>query len=89
MLIRVFEIPPPDGQFCFGGGKPMTFREVDWFRDDLPEMRPEPRDKPLMGRPEGQSMIREFVAAKVYFDSRKAYLVLSEGGSFTIGYSAP
>ena len=33
--------------------------------------------------------IAEFIRGKRYFDPDKAYLVLHERHSFTIGYSAP
>lgn len=81
MLVRVFEVPPPTGEFLFGGGKDMVFREVDWFRDDeLPAG---------MGTEQGQKVIEEFVKGKRYYIKGRAYLVLAQAGSFTIDYIAP
>ena len=77
MLIRVFEIPAPDGRFCFGAGKPMTFTELDWFRDD--------------GMPEGYlpDDIVDFVTNKRYARGGRPLLVLTESWSVTINYRAP
>ena len=79
-LVRVLEIAPPDGKFCFGGGRPRIFHEQDWFRDDETDM---------METPEGRAQIVEFIKGKNYFNPAKAYLVLHELHTFTIGYSAP
>lgn len=79
MLIRVFKIPPADGRFCFGGGKPMPFTEVDWFRDDD-------------GRTDGEAgreMLICFIKQKNYYSDETPLLVLTERGTFTLNYSAP
>lgn len=82
MLVRVFEVPPPTGEFLFAGGKDVVFHEVDWFRDDeLPAGG--------MGTEHGQMIVEEFVKGKRYIDPNKAYLVLAQAGSFTINYIAP
>lgn len=81
-LIRVLEIPPPSGSYHFGGGELQTFTEVDWFRDDI-------EDYPTMATEKGREQIKEFIMAKRYFNSKKAYLVLHQKHSFTIGYRAP
>lgn len=77
-LIRVFEIPARlPSNFHFSGGEPTTFVEVDWFRDDT-------------GRgtlPEAELVA--FIKGKQYYDANKAFLVLHQTHSFTIGYSAP
>lgn len=87
MLIRVLEIAPSTGAFCFGGGNPQTWIEVDWFRDDP---SPDPDDNyPTMDTEEGREQIKNFIMSKRYFDSGKPYLVLHEKASFTIGYRAP
>ena len=79
MLIRVLEIAPCSGKFCHGGGVPTPFIEVDWFRDE----------DGMMAEEEGRKQIADFVKGKKYFDPGKAYLVLHQGHSFTINYSAP
>ena len=87
MLIRVLEIPSPTGNFHFSGGEPQTFVEVDWFRDENhPDHEP---DFEMMTIQEGQTAIEEMIRGKKYFSSDKAYLVLAQENSFTIGYSAP
>ena len=85
-LIRVLEIAPPTGNFHFGGGEPQTFVEVDWFRDD--QEIPGGEDY-TMATEKGRANIAEFIKKKSYFKPAKAYLVLHEVHSFTIGYSAP
>jgi hypothetical protein len=79
-LIRVLEIPPPSGNFHFGGGERQAFTEVDWFRDDVHDM---------METAKGRDAIADFIKGKRYFDVAKAYLVLHERHTFTIGYRAP
>lgn len=79
MLVRVFEIPPPTGNFHFGGGEPQMFLEVDWFRDDIGMLKTEA----------GIAACIEFIKLKNYFNPHLAYLVLTQDVSFTIGYSAP
>ena len=88
-LIRVFEIPPPDGRYCFGGGKSMTFTEVDWFKDSL-EMWTEEmewRETHSITTSQGRRALRAMIVEKNYFDSTKALLVLHSTHSFTINYA--
>jgi hypothetical protein len=79
-LIRVLEIPPTSGNFHFRGGEAQPFVEVDWFRDD---------SGPSMSTPEGRNSIEAFIKGKKYFDPKKAYLVLHQDATFTLGYLAP
>lgn len=78
-LIRVLEIPRSDGYFRFGGGQVQPFVEVDWFRDD---------SGPSMSDAEGRGQLEAYIKQKKYFNPLKAYLVLHQDASFTIGYSA-
>lgn len=82
-LIRVFTIPLPDGQYVFGG-RPKTFMEVDWFRDD-----PQAGivNTPTMTTEEGRKQIENFIKKKVYYKPDQAYLVLCSTASFTINYN--
>ena len=80
-LIRGLEIPPPSGNFHFGGGEAKTFSEVDWFRDDPDEICAPPD----INTEDGRGQIAEFIKAKRYFNTAKAYLVLHQDCSFTIG----
>jgi len=79
MQIRILEIPPSSGNFHFSGGEPQPFIEVDWFRDE----------DGMMNDDEGRDQITKFIKGKNYFDPNKAYLVLHQAHTFTIGYSAP
>jgi len=79
MLIRVFEIPPEDGQFCFGG-KIVSWRQVDWFRDDGPPDGPEKHTK---------NQIQDYIQEKNYYSPDIPLLVLTEDYTFTLNYSAP
>ena len=83
-LIRVIEIPESTGNFHFSGGERQAFVEVDWFRDENPLT-----EELMMNSEEGRDQIAEFIKAKWYFNPSKAYLILHESHSFTIGYSAP
>lgn len=91
MLIRIFEIPMSDGKFVFGG-RPKTFIEVDWFRDAL-EQREQlgwsDNDCPTITTAQGRTLLEEYIKTKSYFSAEKAFLVLAQEHSFTIGYSAP
>jgi hypothetical protein len=84
-LIRVFEIPPAEqmaNSYLFGGGMPVIFTQVDWFRDD---------EHPLHEASERD--YRGFIAKKRYAESAAlrgaALLVLGPRHSFTIGLEAP
>ncbi len=80
MLVRVFEIPAPDGQFCFGGGKLMPFLELDWFRNDpLPEYS----DGDM-----GPDAIVEYVQTKNYYYPGRPLLILTERWCRTVNYNA-
>lgn len=79
MLIRVLEIPASSGNFNFSGAEKQTFLEVDWFLDE----------RGMMSTEEGRNQIADFIKRKPYFSSNKAYLVLHQNHTFTIGYSAP
>ena len=101
-LIRVFEIPPPDGRYCFGGGKVMPFIEVDWFKDShefanewrtwpgsmTPDGASRDPDDYSIQTPQGRDFLADHLREKVYFDPNKAYLVMSPRGCFTINYEA-
>ena len=84
MLVRVFEMPDlrTDG-FLFGGGKPQTFIQVDWFRAE-PE-----QGAPDFSTPQGRERAANFIRGKRYIKADRAYLVLHPIHPFTIGYEAP
>ena len=68
MFIRVFELPRfrPAAAYRFGGGMPMPFVEVDWFRDDALPMTEAANRKEM----------EVFIRGKRYFKPDRAYLVL-------------
>lgn len=78
MLVRVLEIPAAKGDFCFSGGNPQTFVEVDWFRDD----------EGMLKTDDGKEVISNFIQGKKYFSADKSYLVLAQEGTFVINYTA-
>lgn len=89
-LIRVFEIPPPDARYCFGGGKLMNFVEIDWFHDisQLSSQAILPSEARSITDPDGPAALTEMIKEKNYYDPNKAYLVLCPLHSFTINYYA-
>lgn len=78
-LIRVLIIPRLPKNFHFSGPEPVTFHEVDWFRDDDGQVKTE----------EGRALIADFIMHKKYYMKDRAYLVLHSTHSFTINYEAP
>jgi hypothetical protein len=79
-LIRVLEIPDLTADFLFSGGKPFTFIQLDWFRDD---------GYPIDGTAEKRTHLTEFIKKKGYYKEGRAYLVLHPIHPFVIGYEAP
>jgi hypothetical protein len=75
-LIRVFLIPEMPSGVCFGGGVPVTFTLVDWFKDHTG----------MLGTPDGVDGLRAWVAKKPYAQGGKPLLVLHRGHSFTINF---
>lgn len=80
MLIRVLEIPDLTAGYLFSGGKPATFIQVDWFRDD---------GCPLDGSNDRRADLTAFIKGKRYFREGNSYLVLHPIHPFTINYDAP
>lgn len=76
-FIRVYRLPVKltDG-YCFGGGVPITFENVDWFGSHS-SMTP--------------TDLRRFVEGKAYFKQGGRFLVLSDSRTpdFTFVLSAP
>lgn len=80
MLIRVLVIPKSSGKFCFSGGNLQQWVEVDFFRDDWLVQKESPE--------ETQKNLTAFIKQKPYFHESKAFLVLCEDCTFTVGYHA-
>ena len=82
MLIRILEIAPSSGEFCFSGGNPQKWVERDWFRLSV-------SNSPDISTDEGKEQITSFIKQKKYYRPEQPLLVLHESHSFTIGYAAP
>jgi hypothetical protein len=86
MHVRVFEIP--DNlltEFIFDGGQDAVFKLVDWFRaDDGPHYVQQWRTDA-----EFETVYTRYVQSRRYYNPNKAYLVMTQGPCFTIGYKAP
>ena len=73
-FIRVYRLPTKlTNGFCFGGGQPIEFLNVDWFQ--IPEHVQVTRDE-----------LEKMIKAKVYWDPHARFLVLDSrpGETFVI-----
>ncbi len=67
MFVRVFEMPIFNRPgYRFGGGTPMPFVEVDWFRDDMETLKTE----------QGRLNAVVFIQAKKYYRASHGYVIL-------------
>lgn len=63
-LVRVYRLPPKlTNGFCFGGGTPITFHNVDWFEAAISL---------------GQEGLSDVLRGKHWFDPKIPYLVLGD-----------
>jgi hypothetical protein len=63
--VNVYQLPDNLSQgYCFGGGVPIAFLNVDWF-DALPEI-------------ERREELLQFIKSKRYFIKGRKYLLLGE-----------
>ena len=69
IFIYVYRLPETltDG-FCFGGGRPISFLNVDWFETIASD---------------GRAPLIMFIKAKRYYIAKARYLVLSDHPDFT------
>ena len=68
-FIRVYRLPKKlTNGYCFGGGVPITFTNVDWFEAPVSE---------------GRAMVASFIKRKAYFDREARFLVQSDHPDFT------
>jgi hypothetical protein len=69
VFVRVYRLPEKltDG-YCFGGGVPITFMNVDWFEAPLSE---------------GQDGLTRFIKKKQYYSPSASFLVVGDHPSFT------
>ena len=68
-FVRVYRLPAKltDG-YCFGGGRPITFINVDWF------------EVPII---DGRPRLVEFIKTKRYYDPAAQFLVIGDHPDFT------
>lgn len=73
-FVRVYRLPAKltDG-YCFGGGRPITFTNVDWFEAVISE---------------GQAGLVEFIKKKQYYDSSSRFLVIGDHPDLTFTIEA-
>lgn len=68
-FVRVYRLPEKlTAGYCFGGGVPITFTNVDWFETLVDE---------------GRGPLEAFIRGKQYFDARSRYLVLADHPDLT------
>lgn len=74
LMIYVYRLPVKmsDG-FCFGGGVPITFTNVDWFSGSAEMTRAD---------------VEKFIRAKNYLTPGHKWLVLSDTPDFTFTMSS-
>jgi hypothetical protein len=69
VFVRVYRLPDrlTDG-YCFGGGRPIPFLNVDWFEAPVSE---------------GRVGLIQFIRTKQYFEQGALFLVLADSPEFT------
>lgn len=68
-FVRVYELPQrlTDG-YCFGGGRPIMFLNVDWFEAIVSD---------------GAECLTSFIKGKAYYRPHARFLILGEAPGFT------
>jgi hypothetical protein len=68
-FVRVYRLPEKlTNGYCFGGGVPITFQNVDWFEALIDE---------------GREKLAEFIKGKRYYDPAARFLVLADHPDLT------
>ncbi|MDG4903163.1 hypothetical protein P9279_21885 [Mesorhizobium sp. WSM4962] len=68
-FLRVYRLPPKlTNGYCFGGGVPITFMNVDWFEAAIDE---------------GRGRLEAFIKSKRYYDATARFLVLADHPDLT------
>jgi len=67
-FVRIYRLPSKltDG-YCFGGGVPIAFQNVDWFETPVAE---------------GREPLETFIQSKLYYNPHARFLVLGDDPSF-------
>ncbi|SDD93405.1 hypothetical protein SAMN05216337_101782 [Bradyrhizobium brasilense] len=68
-FVRIYRMPERliEG-YCFGGGVPITFTNVDWFEAIIAE---------------GRAPLVAFIRGKTYYSPSESYLVIGDHPDFT------
>lgn len=68
-FVRVYRLPEKlTAGYCFGGGVPITFQNVDWFEALLSDSR---------------DGLQDFIQTKRYFNRDDTFLVLADDPELT------
>ena len=68
-FVRVYRLPAKlTNGYCFGGGVPITFMNVDWFEAPIAD---------------GRDVLTDFIRSKRYYDPAARFLVQSDHPDFT------
>ena len=68
-FVRVYELPEKlVTGFCFGGGVPITFKNVDWFETSIEG---------------GKDEMIDWIKIKNYYSPNRTFLVLADDPEFT------
>jgi hypothetical protein len=69
VFVRIYVVPEkPTNGYCFGGGVPITFMNVDWFEAMVSA---------------GRDDLVAFIKGKKYYHDNSRYLVLGDHPDFT------
>jgi hypothetical protein len=69
VFVRIYVVPEkPTNGYCFGGGVPITFTNVDWFEAVVSD---------------GRDDLIAFIKSKKYYHDNSRYLVLGDHPNFT------
>ena len=68
-FVRVYRLPTKlTNGYCFGGGVPIAFTNVDWFEASISD---------------GRDVLADFVRSKRYYDKTARFLVLADDPALT------
>lgn len=68
-FVSVYRLPGKlTDVYCFGGGNPITFTNVDWFETSIAG---------------GREELEAFIRTKNYFDNGARFLIIGDDAAFT------
>jgi hypothetical protein len=88
-FLRVFCLPKEfPTAYCFGGGHPVIFQNVDWFnafpQEDFWDNKTKEFESTEEWYLEHVESLREFITKKKYFNPSKTYMILTDYGDVFI-----